>query len=126
MTSPSSSSETASIAKSLPDVPAFDFHFNPTTDAFHPQNVQNDPFCQPPVEATVGFSQDHGVLLNQHFDMQNAFFPSIGYTVNSEQAVSDANPEASLETLKVGLSMVLDSIWQLKTDYQERIDRVER
>jgi hypothetical protein len=114
MTSPSSCSESPK-AKYVTEAPAFDFHFNPTTDAFQPQNITKDTFFPQTTQDNVCFPHD-------------TFLPPVDYTATSEQmqVTSDASPETSLETLKIALSMVLDSIWQLKSEYQARIEVVER
>lgn len=127
MTSPSSSSESPK-AKYVTEAPAFDFHFNPTTDAFQPQNVTKDTVYPQPTQDNVCFPPNHNLFFDQRFDMHDTFLPPVDYTATSEQmqVTGNASPETSLETLKIALSMVLDSIWQLKSEYQARIEVVER
>ena len=127
MTSPSSCSESPK-AKYVTEAPAFDFHFNPTTDVFHPQSTTKATFCPNSAQDTVCFPPNHNIFLDQRFNMHDTFLPPVDYTATSEQVkvTSDASSETSLETLKIALSMVLDSIWQLKSEYQARIEVVER
>jgi hypothetical protein len=127
MTSPPSCSESPK-AKYVTEAPAFDFHFNPTTEVFHPQNAAKDTFCPNSAQDTVYFPPNHNIFLDQRFNMHDTFLPPVDYTATSEQVkvTSDASSETSLETLKIALSMVLDSIWQLKSEYQARIEVVER
>lgn len=128
MSTPSSSGEMRPKPKSEPEVPAFDFHFNPKTNEFHPEHAQTDAYCQQPGQGMVVFPQNHDILMGQHIDLQDGFFPSFGYPINNPQVqtLSQGGPESSADTLKVGLTMVFESIKALKDEYQERIQRVER
>ena len=92
------------------------------------QNVTKDTVYPQPTQDNVYFPPNHNLFFDQRFDMHDTLLPPVDYTATSEQmqVTGNASPETSLETLKIALSMVLDSIWQLKSEYQARIEVVER
>jgi hypothetical protein len=113
MTSPDKNqSVTESSPRADLEIPcqAWDFQFDPTINSFYPPM---EPSCH------------QGFFPHQDFNFNIDRAPSYHVPTHTDRAEALSTPESSVEKVKRGLDMVVESITQLKEEYQANIERIE-